>query len=483
MNLEVRQRILRHIIDTSGDLSNDVINKVAHSVIRDEHFSGYDPLKNEFTDNPCAQLYAFARNYFMKYKVPATAEIIRTEISIDTELTPSEQRAILLNLNTICQYNLVPNEIDFICEQLINEYKSNYQTSIFLKSTILAGSNIDKSIDFTLSALNNLKTSLNVSKNPDQKPMFLGQLINWQLGILNDKGTLRPNPIRYGIRDMDEILGGMYPGDVIVFSGKPGGFKSAFTHQIAYFNSLDLQKVGVICDNELSYQQNVVRLLANRTGIPSRRLTRTNALKDSDKEILNAFQEHCTEILSENCLFLPPDQCLTVESIKRNIDVNLGDKQPSYILVDYLDVMRPSKGYVSSDHEAVKLVLGELKQLALHYGCPVMTISQPNRKGNTTDDAGMGDLAHVAVSRAADGIIFLSVDSTHPPQSNRNSDEVGEPGILFAKVIKYRSEDINIPPFRLYVEGSTSRIEQAPPFEAQPRTELGRSWRDRRADE
>ena len=102
-----------------------------------------------------------------------------------------------------------------------------------------------------------------------------------------------------GFIDLDRLLSGLQPSDLLIIAGRPGQGKTAFGISVAK-NAAQLHKKHVaIFSLEMSNEQLVQRLISQETGIDSQRL-RTGKL-DGDEWPLFA---HAVEVLGDTHIYL-----------------------------------------------------------------------------------------------------------------------------------------------------------------------------------
>src|SRR5574341_2543566 len=102
-----------------------------------------------------------------------------------------------------------------------------------------------------------------------------------------------------GFIDLDRLLSGLQPSDLLIIAGRPGQGKSGFLLSVAKNAGLTHKKHVAIFSLEMSNEQVVQRLIAQETGIDSQRL-RTGKLADNEWPLFT----HAIEVLSDTHVFL-----------------------------------------------------------------------------------------------------------------------------------------------------------------------------------
>lgn len=223
-----------------------------------------------------------------------------------------------------------------------------------------------------------------------------------------------------GLTDLDRLLGGLLPSDLIVLAGRPGMGKTALATNIA-FNAasryrmeengegeskvVDGAKVGFF-SLEMSSEQLATRILAEQTEIPSDKLRR-GEVRDSDfGRIVRASQE--MEALP---LFIDDSPELTVAGLRARARRLKRRHGVSLIIVDYLQLMRPTSSMrLNNRVQEVSEITQGLKALAKDLDVPVLALSQLSRAVEQRDDKRpqLSDLRESgSIEQDADVVMFI----------------------------------------------------------------------------
>lgn len=176
-----------------------------------------------------------------------------------------------------------------------------------------------------------------------------------------------------GFIDLDRLLGGLQPSDLLIVAGRPGMGKTGFALSVAKNAALTHKKHVAIFSLEMSNEQLVQRLLAQETGIDSQRL-RTGKLLDDEWPKFT----HAIEVLNDTHIFLddtPGITPLQLMSKSRRLHMEFG---LDLIIVDYLQLM--SSGTRSENRvQEVSFISRQLKILARELNVPVLAAAQLSR--------------------------------------------------------------------------------------------------------
>lgn len=176
-----------------------------------------------------------------------------------------------------------------------------------------------------------------------------------------------------GFIDLDRLLGGLQPSDLLIIAGRPGMGKSGFSLSIAK-NASQLHKKHVaLFSLEMSNEQLVQRLVSQETGIDSQRL-RLADLKDNEWPLFT----QAVSALSETHLYLDDTPAITPLQLRtkcRRLHMEFG---LDLIIVDYLQLM---SGETRTDNrvQEVSYISRNLKALARELNVPVLAAAQLSR--------------------------------------------------------------------------------------------------------
>lgn len=176
-----------------------------------------------------------------------------------------------------------------------------------------------------------------------------------------------------GFIDLDHMLGGLQPSDLLIVAGRPGMGKTAFMLSIAKNAAQKYKKHIAIFSLEMSSEQLVQRLISQETGIDSQRL-RTGKLEEEEWPIFT----HAIEVLSDTQIYLDDTPALTPLQLRTKCRRLHLEFQIDLILVDYIQLM--SSGERSENRvQEVSYISRNLKVLARELNVPVLAAAQLSR--------------------------------------------------------------------------------------------------------
>jgi replicative DNA helicase len=203
------------------------------------------------------------------------------------------------------------------------------------------------------------------------------------ISLLSRLESAVDSKIQSGVKDLDEVIGGYYPGELIVYVAKPGVGKSFLALQSAT-TCCHAGEHGLYCSGEMPAQQLIARELVSVSGIESYKIRKPSELNQEDFSLLAAAAvNECgtCQILSGN---------LSIPNIRRSARAMKDSGNLRFIVVDY-DELVEVRG-MKDEWEAQAFVTGALKSMAMEWLVPVIMISQLRKSLNNEDFPTLDDL-------------------------------------------------------------------------------------------
>lgn len=176
-----------------------------------------------------------------------------------------------------------------------------------------------------------------------------------------------------GFIDLDRLLGGLQPSDLLIIAGRPGMGKTGFLLSAAKNAAQTYKKHVAIFSLEMSNEQLVQRLIAQETAIDSQRL-RTGKLSEDEWPLFT----HAIEVLSDTHIFLDDTPAITPLQLRTKCRRLHMEYRLDLILVDYLQLMT-GDSRVENRVQEVSYISRNLKVLARELNVPVLAAAQLSR--------------------------------------------------------------------------------------------------------
>lgn len=204
--------------------------------------------------------------------------------------------------------------------------------------------------------------------------------------------------IATGLADLDDAVGGLAPSDLVILAGRPSMGKTALATSIALraasrhrtepgaaappqgaARPVDGAVVGFF-SLEMSGEQLATRILAERAGLRSDEIRRGQLSNEQFGRLVEAARA-----LAEAPLFIDDTPALTVPALRARARRLKRAHGLSLVVVDYLQLMRPSQGHDSRVLEIGEITQG-LKAIAKDLDLPVLALSQLSRAVEQRED-------------------------------------------------------------------------------------------------
>jgi len=223
-----------------------------------------------------------------------------------------------------------------------------------------------------------------------------------------------PNCVPSGLSDLDEMLGGFHPGDLIVIGARAAMGKTAFLTNAALFAARKDKAVGLI-SGEQPADQVAARMLA-LTGNISAKKFRTGKIDEHEwPSVTNAFTE-----VAKARMWILDRSSPSIAEVQR---VARRWKQLHGIEALYIDYLQRLEAPGERRWESVGAAAKGLKNLARDLAIPVVVLAQVSRSvesGGKGREPRMGDLSDSSeIEKEADQILMLYRDEYYNPESEQ----------------------------------------------------------------
>jgi replicative DNA helicase len=182
-----------------------------------------------------------------------------------------------------------------------------------------------------------------------------------------------------GFGDLDALIGGFYPGDLVVVGGGSGTGKSAFTQNVA----LQVARQGgtaAIFSFEATQRRVMQRLISSLTGVPLATIVRNELTEQHWRPLLLA---HRNPLWTRLCVVGSAN--LRVGEVRHRVqrmsaERGRGGGSPlSLVVADCLQLMVPAPVTREERHLLLATTLVQLKRMARDLRVPVLLVGQLDR--------------------------------------------------------------------------------------------------------
>lgn len=222
-----------------------------------------------------------------------------------------------------------------------------------------------------------------------------------------------------GFKDMNKLLGGLHPSDLLILAGRPAMGKTALATTLAYNAAVAIARededafernvkprsVGFF-SLEMSGEQLAMRLLAAACGVSSHKLQRGDLSQDEFQRLVSESTQ-----LGALPLHIDDTPALTIAALRSRARRLKRVHNVALIVIDYLQLVRPSSTNSQSNRvQEVSEITQGLKAIAKELEIPVIALSQLSRQVESRDDKRpqLADLRESgSIEQDADIVMFV----------------------------------------------------------------------------
>jgi replicative DNA helicase len=226
-----------------------------------------------------------------------------------------------------------------------------------------------------------------------------------------------------GFADLDALLFGLQPGQLVVLGARPGVGKTALALSVA----LNLTRAGVpvlFFSLEMPTAEIMDRAISSRSGVPLSDIRRGRINDDQSGRILSAGEQ-----LKRERFWIDDRSDLTASRLAAVTRRNVRRNGVRVVVVDYLQLMTPENARENRTQQ-VGLCARRAKMIARECGVPVLMLAQlnrelENREGGRPRLADLRDSGEI--EQHADVAIFLH------PHKGSEAEPVWQTDVIVAK--------------------------------------------------
>jgi replicative DNA helicase len=216
-----------------------------------------------------------------------------------------------------------------------------------------------------------------------------------------------------GLTDMDKLLGGLHPSDLVVLAARPGMGKTALACNMAFNAAVQAvddpeaeRFVVAFFSLEMSAEQLATRILAEQIEVPSEKIRRGELNEEDFRRLVQASQR-----LERTPIFIDDTPAITVTALRTRARRLKRQHGLHLIAVDYLQLMRPTAGSKSENRvQEISDITRSLKAIAKELQVPVLAMAQLSRAVEQREDKRpqLSDLRESgSIEQDADVVMFI----------------------------------------------------------------------------
>ncbi len=224
-----------------------------------------------------------------------------------------------------------------------------------------------------------------------------------------------------GFTDIDNLLGGLHPSDLLIIAGRPSMGKTAFATNIA-FNVAKAYRPGrgatgeTVAEDggvvgfyslEMSAEQLATRVLAEESGVSGDKIRRGEVAREEFDSFIQASMK-----LESVPLYIDDTPALTISAVRTRARRLKRQHGLHVIIVDYLQLLQgtPKPGGEQNRVQEISEITRGLKALAKELDVPVIALSQLSRAVEQREDKRpmLSDLRESgSIEQDADVVMFV----------------------------------------------------------------------------
>lgn len=234
-----------------------------------------------------------------------------------------------------------------------------------------------------------------------------------------------------GFPELDNLLSGLHPSDLIILAARPSVGKTSLALDIARNTAIRHGTSVGIFSLEMSSEQLVDRMLAAESYVNSWKIRTGQVREEADFDKIR----DALESLSKAPIYIddkPGNNILSMRAVARRLKREHGI---GLLIVDYLQLMAPTNTKASDSMvQQVTEISRSLKQLARELEVPVLALSQLSRaveqRGGKPRLSDLRDSG--SIEQDADVVMFIHREDKNNPESDK-------PNIVEILVEKHRN--------------------------------------------
>jgi replicative DNA helicase len=180
-----------------------------------------------------------------------------------------------------------------------------------------------------------------------------------------------------GFTDLDKLLNGFNPSNLIILAGRPSMGKTALAMNIAEHVCFDLNMPVGIFSLEMTAEEILHRMICGRTSVESDKIKMGSLDGNEYQKIVEIVR-----MMSQRKLIIDDQPGMKITDLRARARRMKEVHGIKFIVIDYLQLLSGAKGFYSSENRQNEIseISRMLKNLARELEVPVLCLSQLSRK-------------------------------------------------------------------------------------------------------
>ncbi len=235
--------------------------------------------------------------------------------------------------------------------------------------------------------------------------------------IVDHPENFNANKVNSGYSQIDEMLTGFKPGELIILAARPSMWKTAFALNLLTNIALGDGKSVAMMSLEMSVESIVDRIMSEVSWVPMYKISKWNLDNADFAQMGDAMEK-----LSSAKIFLDDHGWLTVPILKSKLrKLKIEQKQLDLVIIDYLQLMH-STVFQNNKVQEISEISRGLKELAKELKVPIIALSQLSRAVESRVDKKpqLSDLRDSgSIEQDADAVLMLHREEYYDPDTDR----------------------------------------------------------------
>ena len=237
------------------------------------------------------------------------------------------------------------------------------------------------------------------------------------MDIVDHPENFNADKVNSGYHQIDEMLTGFKPGELIILAARPSMWKTAFALNLLTNVALEQKKSVVMMSLEMSVESIVDRIMSEVSWVPMYKISKWNLDNADFAQMWEAM-----EILSTAKIYLDDKAWITVQILKSKLrKLKMEENQLDLVIIDYLQLMH-STVFQNNRVQEISEISRGLKELAKELKVPIIALSQLSRAVESRIDKKpqLSDLRESgSIEQDADAVLMLHREEYYDPDTDR----------------------------------------------------------------
>ena len=230
--------------------------------------------------------------------------------------------------------------------------------------------------------------------------------------LVKNNGRIEGVPTGYA--ELDDMLTGLHPGELILVAGRPAMGKTSIGMNFIENAAIRARKKAAVFSLEMPAEQLAMRMLCTEARVNMQNVRRGQIADDEWERLCDALVS-----IGPAQIYIDTTPGITVPELRskaRRLQLEHG---LDVIMIDYLSLMSAT-GKTGSRQEEVSQISRTLKGLAMELGVPVIALQQLSRAptGRANHRPQLSDIRESgAIEKDADVVMFIHREEYYDPET------------------------------------------------------------------